>query len=205
MNIVLYGVSADIAEKIAGRCDLKVINTVEEIDGMGSVLLVPPKRDLRQLLAFYNAMAVREDKIDAVVVCGFESCAAFSTVQYCTPPGKFFPPGRDSEPGKRKRNSAGLPMSPVRVGSIPDSFLSPFGADVEEYFEIYPRHGASQHGNILFVEEVFDGGLDRKIGPAYGKQLLESHVVHQVVGDVARVGECVARHGEPLAVIAPLV
>ena len=57
MNIVLYGVSADIAEKIAGRCDLKVINTVEEIDGMGSVLLVPPKRDLRQLLAFYNAMA----------------------------------------------------------------------------------------------------------------------------------------------------
>ena len=51
-------------------------------------------------------------------------------------------------------------MSPVRVGSIPDSFLSPFGADVEEYFEIYPRHGASQHGNILFVEEVFDGVLD---------------------------------------------
>ena len=75
-----------------------MINTVEEIDGMGSVLLVPPKRDLRQLLAFYNAMAVREDKIDAVVVCGFESCAAFSTVQYCTPPGKFFSLGGDLEP-----------------------------------------------------------------------------------------------------------
>lgn len=113
MNIVLYGVSADIAEKIAGRYGLKVINTVEEIDGMGSVLLVPPKRDLRQLLAFYNAMAVREDKIDAVVVCGFESCAASSTVQYCPSPGKFFPPGRDSEPGNwtRNRNSAGLPTS----------------------------------------------------------------------------------------------
>ena len=26
----------------------------------------------------------------SVIICGIESCEAASTVQYCTPPGKFF-------------------------------------------------------------------------------------------------------------------
>lgn len=77
-------------------------------------------------------------------------------------PGKFFPPGRDSEPGKRNRNSAGLPMSPVRVGSIPDSFLSPFGADVEEYFEIYPRHGASSTETYSSSKRFLTAALTEK-------------------------------------------
>lgn len=90
MNIVLYGVSADVAERIAGRYGLKVINSPDKFDASGTIVLVPQIDAPRYLLAFYNAMLRREDDVDAVIVCSLESCAAASTVQYCTPPGKFF-------------------------------------------------------------------------------------------------------------------
>ena len=35
-------------------------------------------------------MLRHEDDVDAVIICGIESCEAASTVQYCTPPRKFF-------------------------------------------------------------------------------------------------------------------
>ena len=54
------------------------------------MVLVPPISTPRYLLAFYNAMLRHEDDVDAVIICGIESCEAASTVQYCTPPGKFF-------------------------------------------------------------------------------------------------------------------
>ena len=110
MNIVLYGVSAEIAGKIAGKYGLKLISTPDKFQPSGTVVLVPPMgrqrqmciRDSmgtpRQLLAFYNAMLRHEDDVDAVIVCGIESCEAASTVQYCTPPGKFFSLGGDLEP-----------------------------------------------------------------------------------------------------------
>ena len=88
MNIVLYGVSAEIAGKIAGKYGLKLISTPDKFQPSGTVVLVPPLGTPRQLLAFYNA----------VIVCGIESCEAASTVQYCTPPGKFFSLGGDLEP-----------------------------------------------------------------------------------------------------------
>ena len=90
MNIVLYGVSAEIAGKIAGKYGLKLISTPDKFQPSGTVV--------RQLLAFYNAMLRHEDDVDAVIVCGIESCEAASTVQYCTPPGKFFSLGGDLEP-----------------------------------------------------------------------------------------------------------
>ena len=37
-----------------------------------------------------NLLPSHEDDVDAVIICGIESCEAASTVQYCTPPGKFF-------------------------------------------------------------------------------------------------------------------
>ena len=82
MNIVLYGVPAKTAGRIAGQYGLKEINSPDKF--------VPPISTPRYLLAFYNAMLRHEDDVDAVIICGIESCEAASTVQYCTPPGKFF-------------------------------------------------------------------------------------------------------------------
>ena len=79
MNIVLYGVSAEIAGKIAGKYGLKLISTPDKFQPSGTMLR-------------------HEDDVDAVIVCGIESCEAASTVQYCTPPGKFFSLGGDLEP-----------------------------------------------------------------------------------------------------------
>ena len=76
MNIVLYGVSAEIAGKIAGKYGLKLISTPDKFQPSGTVVLVPPMGTPRQLLAFYNAMLRHEDDVDAVIVCGIESCEA---------------------------------------------------------------------------------------------------------------------------------
>ena len=72
MNIVLYGVSAEIAGKIAGKYGLKLISTPDKFQPSGTVVLVPPMGTPRQLLAFYNAMLRHEDDVDAVIVCGIE-------------------------------------------------------------------------------------------------------------------------------------
>ncbi|WP_295961092.1 hypothetical protein [uncultured Alistipes sp.] len=90
MNIVLYGVPAAMAGKIAGKYGLKLVNSPDKFRPSGSLVLVPPMGAPRHLLAFYNAMLRHEDDVDAVIICGIESCEAASTVQYCTPPGKFF-------------------------------------------------------------------------------------------------------------------
>ena len=44
----------------------------------------------RQLLALYNALMRHEDAIDAVIVCGSETCGAAGTICYGAPPGKIF-------------------------------------------------------------------------------------------------------------------
>ena len=103
MNIVLYGVSAEIAGKIAGKYGLKLISTPDKFQPSGTVVLVPPMGTPRQLLAFYNAMLRHEDDVDAVIICGIESCGAASTVQYCTPPGKFFSLNNDMDEEELKK------------------------------------------------------------------------------------------------------
>lgn len=42
-------------------------------------------------------MLRHQDDIDAVIICSVESCEAASTVQYCTPQGKFFSLSGDLE------------------------------------------------------------------------------------------------------------
>ena len=69
MNIVLYGVPAKTAGRIAGQYGLKEINSPDTFDDSRTMVLVPPLSPPRYLLAFYQAA---------------------STVQCCTPPGKFF-------------------------------------------------------------------------------------------------------------------
>ena len=90
MNIVLYGVPAKTAGRIAGQYGLKEINSPDKFNASGTMVLVPPISTPRYLLAFYNAMLRHEDDVDAVIICGADSCEAVSTVQYCTPLGKFF-------------------------------------------------------------------------------------------------------------------
>ena len=90
MNIVLYGVPAATAGRIADRYGLKLINSPDKFDASGTMVLVPSISAPRYLLAFYNAMLRHEDDVDAVIICGAESCAVVSTVQYCTPQGNFF-------------------------------------------------------------------------------------------------------------------
>ena len=90
MNIVLYTVPAKPPEGLRTQYGLKVINSPDKFDASGTMVLVPPISTPRYLLAFYNAMLRHEDDVDAVIICGIESCEAASTVQYCTPPGKFF-------------------------------------------------------------------------------------------------------------------
>lgn len=90
MNILLYGVPAEIADRIAGRYSLKLTSTLVAPGEQAGLQLIPPMSSPRQLLAFYNAMLVRESEIDAVIVCDTVSCDAVSTVQYCSPQGKFF-------------------------------------------------------------------------------------------------------------------
>ena len=67
MNIVLYGVPAATAGRIADRYGLKLINSPDKFDASGTMVLVPSISAPRYLLAFYNAM-----------------------LRYCTPKGKFF-------------------------------------------------------------------------------------------------------------------
>ena len=90
MNILLYGVAAEIAERIAERYSLKMTSSLVVPGEPAGLQLIPPMSSPRQLLAFYNAMLVRESEIDAVIVCDRGSCDAVSTVQYCSPQGKFF-------------------------------------------------------------------------------------------------------------------
>lgn len=90
MNIVLYGASAETAGRIAGKYGLKVVNSPDKFDASGTMILVPAISTPRYLLAFYNAMLRHENDVDAVIICGIESCEVASTVQYCTPQGKFF-------------------------------------------------------------------------------------------------------------------
>ena len=66
MNIILYGIPADTAELIAGRYDLELIHSIEEIGTCGALLPVPKITAPRQLLALYNALMRHEDAIDAV-------------------------------------------------------------------------------------------------------------------------------------------
>ena len=68
MNIVLYGVPAKTAGRIAGQYGLKVINSPDKFDASGTMVLVPPISTPRDLLAFYNAMLRHEDDVDAVII-----------------------------------------------------------------------------------------------------------------------------------------
>lgn len=90
MNIILYGIPADTAELIAGRYDLELIHSIEEIGACGALLPVPKITAPRQLLALYNALMRHEDAIDAVIICGSETCGAAGTICYGAPPGKIF-------------------------------------------------------------------------------------------------------------------
>lgn len=63
MNIILYGIPADTAELIAGRYDLELIHSIEEIGACGALLPVPKITAPRQLLALYIIGKTRCDEV----------------------------------------------------------------------------------------------------------------------------------------------
>lgn len=98
MNIIVYGVPEEIAKRIASEYGLKTISAFDRIDRdtTGSLLSIAPTSDPQQLSALYNAMTNREDRIDAVILCGFDPCATASTIRCCAPQGKLFTLNRDT-------------------------------------------------------------------------------------------------------------
>lgn len=90
MNILLYGVPTGVARRIADLYSLKISHTLAGVGEPATLLLIPPMESPRQLLALHNEMLTRESEIDAVIVCNPAVCEAMSTLQYCSPPGRFF-------------------------------------------------------------------------------------------------------------------
>lgn len=126
MNIILYGIPADTAELIAGRYDLELIHSIEEIGTCGALLPVPKITAPRQLLALYNALMRHEDAIDAVIICGSETCGAAGTICYGAPPGKIFTlcgdPGGEELEGSY--SGCSMPSSRKPTGSTSETTYS---------------------------------------------------------------------------------
>ena len=97
MNLLLYGVPAGIARRIADRYSLKMARTLAGVGEPDTLLIIPPMESPRQLLAFYNEMLARESEIDAVIVCDPAACEAANTVRYGSPPDKFFTLGPEED------------------------------------------------------------------------------------------------------------
>ena len=121
MNIILYGIPADTAELIAGRYDLELIHSIEEIGTCGALLPVPKITAPRQLLALYNALMRHEDAIDAVIICGSETCGAAGTICYGAPPGKISHSAAIRKTKSWKRSYSGCSMPSSRKPTVSTS------------------------------------------------------------------------------------
>ena len=73
-NIVLYGLSEDVAKEIASNYNLGFCTEFEQMGDEGGILLLP-------------AVENYQHKIDAVIAAQSEY---FSLINYCALPGKFF-------------------------------------------------------------------------------------------------------------------
>lgn len=126
MNIILYGIPADTAELIAGRYDLELIHSIEEIGTCGALLPVPKITAPRQLLALYNALMRHEDAIDAVIICGSETCGAAGTICYGAPPEKSSHSAaiREAKSWKRSYSGCSMPSSRKPTGSTSETTYS---------------------------------------------------------------------------------
>lgn len=121
MNIILYGIPADTA----GDCRTLRPGTHSfdrRIGTCGALLPVPKITAPRQLLALYNALMRHEDAIDAVIICGSETCGAAGTICYGAPPGKIFTLCGD--PGGEEPGSGVIPAARCHLhASQPDQPL----------------------------------------------------------------------------------
>lgn len=86
MNIVLSGFTATCAAHIAERYHLKLRHSLDELDN-NCIILLPRMESEEQRLQLFGHMAEYEDRIDAVIGIQGDD---FSTVHYCSQPGKFF-------------------------------------------------------------------------------------------------------------------
>lgn len=127
MNIILYGIPADTAELIAGRYDLELIHSIEEIGACGALLPVPKITAPRQLLALYNALMRHEDAIDAVIICGSETCGAAGTICYTgllREKSSHSAAIREAKSWKRSYSGCSMPSSRKPTGSTSETTYS---------------------------------------------------------------------------------
>ena len=98
MKILLYGIPAETAGRIAARHEFEVTASLDEKGGAaGAMLAIPPIASPGQLLSLYNTLIAREDEIDAVIVGEANHCDAYDTIRYGSPQGKFFTLSGDEE------------------------------------------------------------------------------------------------------------
>lgn len=87
-NIVLYGLSEDVAKEIASNYNLGFCTEFEQMGDEGGILLLPAvENNPQSMLDFFNEMEKYQHKIDAVITVQSE---CFSLINYCTLPWKFF-------------------------------------------------------------------------------------------------------------------
>lgn len=94
MNIVLYGISENIAERIASRYDFRLCHSFDDFGDGGSVLLTPPLDTEQRQFDFFERMSEHSDAIDAVITAQSDT---FSTVHYCSSFDKLFSVDADDE------------------------------------------------------------------------------------------------------------
>ena len=94
MNIVLYGIPREHALRLAERYGFETCSSFEALNEGNRLLLQPHLATDEEQLAFFEQMARSEQLIDAVIIGRSD---AFSTVHYCSSPGKLFTVNRDAD------------------------------------------------------------------------------------------------------------
>ena len=91
--------------------------------------------------------------------------------------------------------------SAVPMVRLPSILFIPVSAKSVSYthLDVYKRQ------EIILVEEVVDGEFQLQIQGLERKPLFERDVAHEILRQVSRQRVVVARHGETLRVIGPLV
>lgn len=94
MNIVLYGIPEKHARRLAERYGFGICHSFDALNEGNRFLLPPFLATDEEQLSFFEQMAKYEQLVDAVIVGRSE---AFSTVHYCSSPGKLFTVNRDGD------------------------------------------------------------------------------------------------------------
>ncbi len=89
MNIVLYGVPAEVVRRIVETFRLRKVESPAEFGEENALLSVKRARTTRELLSLFNTLTEHEQHINVVIVCGCLECETANMVRYSTAKGKY--------------------------------------------------------------------------------------------------------------------